>query len=118
LGETEKEVILAKEFIEGEFPRTIICGMFTLEHCGGDEDAIINDINAEATDVIISVLSSPRQEYFLANHKDKLSAKLWYGVGEGKFIKPRHGIANAFIKLFRVKKLMKYIKRYEKQKET
>ena len=117
LGETEEEVMLAKTFIEEEFPRVAICGALTLENCKGDEDAVINDINAEAADVIISVLPSPRQEYFLADHKDKLSARIWYGVGDGKFVKPKAHLTNAFIKLFRVKKLMKYIRRYEKQKE-
>jgi N-acetylglucosaminyldiphosphoundecaprenol N-acetyl-beta-D-mannosaminyltransferase len=117
LGDREEEVALAQGFLEEEFPRMQIGGAFCLEYCKGDEDGVVNDINAEAVDVIISVLPSPRQEYFLANHKDKLSARIWYGVSEGKFVKPKASIANAFVKLFRVKKLMKYIRRYEKQKE-
>lgn len=117
LGETEEEVTLARTYIEEEFPRIMSCKAFVLENCKGDEDAVVNDINAEAVDVIICVLSSPRQEYFLADHRYKLSTRIWYGVGDGKFVKPKASITNAFIKLFRVKKLMKHIKRYEKQKE-
>ena len=117
LGETEEEIVLAKSFIKEEFPRVIICKTLALENCKGDEDAVVNEINAEAVDVIISVLSSPRQEYFLADHKDKLSARIWYGVGDGKFVKPKGRIAKNFIKRFRVKKLMQYIRRYEKEKE-
>lgn len=118
LGETEEEVALARNYIKEEFPRMMICGAFVLENCKGDEDAVVNNINAETVDVIISVLSSPRQEYFLADHKDKLSARIWYGIDDGKFVKPKARITNAFIKLFRVRKLMQYIRRYEKQKET
>ena len=117
MGETEEEIVLAKSFIKEEFPRVIICKTLALENCKGDEDAVVNEINAEAVDVIISVLSSPRQEYFLADHKDKLSARIWYGVGDGKFVKPKGRIAKNFIKRFRVKKLMQYIRRYEKEKE-
>lgn len=117
LGENENEINIAREYIQRQFPRVAICGWFTLENCRGDEDAVVNDINAEAADVIISVLPSPRQEYFLHYHRDKLLAKLWYGVGDEKFVKPKIPIASQLSRLFRVKKLMKYIKRYEKQKE-
>lgn len=118
LGESEKEILLAKEFIGEEFPRVVIAGSMALEACVGGDESAINEINAEAPDVILSVLPSPLQEHFLANHRDKLSANLWYGVGDGKFARQRHRITTELIKLFRVKKLMKYIKRYEKQDET
>ena len=117
LGEIEREIELAREFILDEFPRISIIGALALNKCQGDEDMVINEINMETPDVIISVLPSPEQEHFLHRHKDKLSANLWYGIGDGKFAKQRHRITTELIKLFRVRKLMKYIKRYEKQKE-
>ena len=117
LGEIEKEIELAREFILDEFPKVTIAGALALSKCVGDEESVINEINTQTPDVIISVLPSPKQEHFLHCHKDKLSANLWYGIGDGKFAKRRHRITTALIKLFRVKKLMKYIKRYEKQEE-
>lgn len=118
LGETEPEIKRAKEFITDEFPKANIAGVLALEKLQGSEEAIINEINAEAPEIIISVLPSPKQEYFLASHKDKLSVNLWYGIGDGKFAKRKHRITTAFIKLFRVRKLMQYIKRYEKQEDV
>lgn len=115
LGETEEETELARAFIQEEFPRVLIQGVYTLNDHNGDEDAIINDMNAEGASVIISVIPSPRQEYFLASQRDKLAANLWYGVGEGRFLRPKNRIATGFMKLFRTKKLMKYIKSYEEQ---
>lgn len=82
LGMTEKAVASMKEYIEQEFPRIIFAGVEAMEHCPGTADAIINEINAATPHTIISVFASPEQEYFLYEHKDKLSAKIWYGVGE------------------------------------
>lgn len=118
LGDVEKEIILAKEYIEEEFPEVHIVGEVSLEMCTGGEESVINEINFEAPDVIISVLPSPMQEHFLACHRDKLSANIWYGVGSGKFERQRHRLTTALVKLFRVKKLMNYIKKYEKQEES
>ena len=47
----------------------------------GDLEAVINDMNATTPDVIISVLPSPMQEQFLYEHRDKMNANIWYGIG-------------------------------------
>lgn len=31
--------------------------------------------------MILSVIPTPEQEYFLKEHKEKLNAKIWYGLG-------------------------------------
>ena len=36
----------------------------------------------ETPDVIFSVLPSPYQEHFLEDNRGKLSARVWYGLGE------------------------------------
>ena len=116
LGETLEEINKAKEFISDEFSKIRFVGEVAI--CETDvEEKVINDINMQHPDVILSVLPSPIQEQFLANHKDKLLANLWYGVGDGKFAKRKHRFTAMLIKLFRVKKLSKYIKKYEEQEE-
>lgn len=116
LGEIQEEIDKAKEFIEDEFPNMRFVSAVATRESDGEEQ-IINDINTIHPDVILSVLPSPLQEEFLAKHKDKLLANLWYGVGDGKFAKRKHRFTAMLIKLFRVKKLTKYIKKYEEQKE-
>lgn len=54
---------------------------YALEECEGDADDIINEINSETPDIIISVLPSPYEEEFLMEHKDKIGANIWYGLG-------------------------------------
>ena len=43
---------------------------------------VINDINGTETDCILSVLSSPYQEEFIADTRALLSAKVWFGCGK------------------------------------
>lgn len=53
----------------------------------GDLEAVINDMNATTPDVIISVLPSPMQEQFLFEHRDKMNANIWYGIGGYRYIR-------------------------------
>ncbi|MBR4026056.1 MAG: WecB/TagA/CpsF family glycosyltransferase [Lachnospiraceae bacterium] len=117
LGETEQEIEKASEFILEEFPHICMVGSRALENCSGAEEGIINDINAITPDMVISVLPSPIQEHFLAAHKGMLSTNLWYGVGSGKFETSKHSFARKVMKWIRSKRLMEYIKGYEKQEE-
>ena len=117
LGETTESVMKAVALLREEFPKLNICKAYSLERYQEDEDAVVNDINAASTDVIVSVLPSPRQEYFLATHKNKLAAILWYGMGEEKFRKPKYQWCKEIVKRYRVYKLKQYIRRYEKGKE-
>lgn len=81
LGETTEQIEAVKEEIISRFPRFLFAGEYALENCGGDEEAVINNMNATTPDVILSVIRSPLQEHFLAAHKDKISASVWYGIG-------------------------------------
>ncbi|MCI9080857.1 MAG: glycosyltransferase [Lachnospiraceae bacterium] len=82
LGETQQQVELMQDFLEKAYLNIEITGGYALSECTGDYDAVINEINIEAPDVILSVLPTPVQEYFLKEHKEKLNAKVWYGLGQ------------------------------------
>lgn len=45
------------------------------------EQEIINDINEKSPDVVFVCLGVPKQEYWIFNHKDKLNAKVFIGLG-------------------------------------
>jgi N-acetylglucosaminyldiphosphoundecaprenol N-acetyl-beta-D-mannosaminyltransferase len=81
LAETSEQLADAKAKLTELFPELAIDGTFALSECVGNEEAVINEINALTPDVIISVVSSPRQEHFFMEHKDKIGANLWYGLG-------------------------------------
>lgn len=81
LGETEEQIELLREFLDEKYERIKIAGIYALSACNGDYDNVINEINIATPDAILSVIPTPEQEYFLKEHKEKLNAKIWYGLG-------------------------------------
>ena len=86
-----------------------VIGAEALEECSGNLDALINEINSQTPDVIISVIPSPMQEHFLMENREKLSAGLWYGMGTMVLEEPKRGFANGIRKMFRTHKLEKHL---------
>lgn len=81
LGMTRPEVDKMQAFFEEESPRLKIEGSYALEECGGDLDAIVNEINSTTPDMVLSAMTSPYEEEFILAHKDKLSLSIWVGIG-------------------------------------
>ena len=119
LGKAEEELIIAEEYIKDEFSHILIIGKEILENSSkGAKERIVNNINALAPDVVISVLPTPLQEEFLVEHKGMISTNLWYGIGQGKFTKQKHSLKTAILKWFRSRKLMEYISKEIGQEDT
>ena len=112
LGQTNQENLEACEYIAGEFPRLNVVGTKALEECIGMKEKLINEINMLSPNVIISVLPSPVQEHFLAEHRQMLSTRIWYGVGNGKISGQKHSLKYVILKKLRKYKLMTYIKEH------
>lgn len=117
LAQNVKELQEIRDYVEREFPRLMIAGSVVTEECADDADAIVNEINAATVEVIVSVLPSPKQEHFLADNRGKMSAILWYGVGNGKFAKKKSNLFLKMQKRIRIHRLEKHISKYEKQGE-
>ena len=99
------------------WPRCEIEGTATLESCTGAHDSIINEINAAAVDVVIAALSSPQQEYFWLDHKDKLSASLYYGLDLKQLKRKRKRWFLALRNRWRMRRLRRHITNYEQVSE-
>lgn len=110
LGETEKEVTEACQYIADEFPRMKVAGAKAIAEFAGAEDAVINDINMIAPAVIISVLPSPMQERFLKEHKSMLLTKIWYGIGAERIMGARLTFTAKVLKFLRKLILKRYVK--------
>ena len=80
LGEESEDIRLLQEFLNEAYEGLPIIGVYALSECTGDYDKVINEINIAEPDVILSVIPTPLQEYFLQDHKEKLNAKIWYGL--------------------------------------
>lgn len=97
LGEKAERLNEIRTELEQEFPKLEIVGEYAIEDCVGNWEGVINDINVLAPEVILSVLPSPLQEHFLWEHRDKMNANIWYGIGNLSVHKKTHGI-RAFLK--------------------
>lgn len=71
------------EFVKSKYENMIIVGTYLLDTCSKDHDTMINEINAAAPDVILSVLTSPQEDSLLLQEKAKIRAKVWYSLGTG-----------------------------------
>lgn len=113
LGETESRIGNMKEQLERAFPKLIIVGEYAVENCVGNLEAVINDMNAMTPDIIVSILPSPLQEHFFLEHRDKMNASIWYGIGEAGIQRNRHGVGRFFRNLIHLGKLKNSINKYK-----
>ena len=114
LGETEEKIAEVKEKLLEQFSKLIFVGEYATENCVGDLEAVINDMNATTPDVILSVLPTPLQEHFLVEHKDKMNANIWYGVGELGVHKKKRSIRNCIWSKLHMERLKNSINKYKK----
>lgn len=118
LGETIGDVEQMEQFLKEEYPRCEFVGMAGMDICVGTADAIVNEINAATADVMISILPSPLQQYFLLENKDKISASLWYCVDCEKLITKQSRLVKWIRKHIHKKKLEEHIVNYEEKGEN
>lgn len=109
VAEKESEAEATLSYLSDEFTRMKIAGYQVLDESIATHEEVINKINMIAPDVIVSVIASPAQEHFLADHKGMISAKIWYGIGSGKMARQKHSLSAIFWKKFRHHKLLKYV---------
>ena len=48
-----------------------------------DELTVANRINGTENDCILSIISAPKQEEFIAKNKNVLNSRVWLGLGSG-----------------------------------
>lgn len=117
LGKSREELEQALQTIEEDFPKCRFVGAEAMDECVGATDAIVNEINAATPDVVISILPTPEQEYFLLDNRNKLSTTLWYGMGSEKIARKKHGFIHFIRNMISLRKLEHTITSYE-EKET
>lgn len=70
---------LAAEKMQEKYPGLKICG--TADGYFQDEKQVVAAINEKKPDVLFVCLGAPKQEIFMANHKDELQVGLMMGLG-------------------------------------
>lgn len=69
----------AGENLVKKYPGLVICG--TADGYFKDEEAVVAKINEANPDVVFVCLGAPKQEKFIRNHFDEMSATLYLGLG-------------------------------------
>jgi len=82
LSDTEEQTERLKEFLQNAAPNMQILGSYSMDLVSGDDDQIVNEINAVFADIVFSGVSSPRREQFICKHKDKMNARLFIAMQE------------------------------------
>ena len=113
IGETQAAVDELKQELEEEYPKLVLAGAAATENCVGDLEGVINELNAATPDVIISIIPSPKQDYFLVEHRDKINANVWYGIGGFEVHRKRSKIKGFFWNLVHRVRLKNSIEKYE-----
>ena len=71
----------AKRNLERKYPFIQIVGTHDGYFSDGEADEIISDINRVNTDIVFVCLGAPKQEIWIYENKDKLTARVLMGVG-------------------------------------
>ena len=82
VAQTDADVEKLKKYLSDRYEKIQITGQYSIEACPGNLDHLINEINSASIDVVLSVLSSPVQEEFLNDARNKIDAKIWYSSGK------------------------------------
>lgn len=103
LAENEEKLERLRTYLSEEQESIKILGDYVLEDSFGDPDRIVNEINAAAPDVVLSVIDSPEAEYFLAEQGSKLGVRLWYGIGDFEKMHKKIGFFSSLFRRFALK---------------
>lgn len=117
LGERKAQMEEFEMFLKEEFPRCDVEGIAAIEDCAGTFDSIINEMNAATADVVISILPSPQQQYFLLDNRDRLSASLWYCMDVSSLTQTGHRILHWIRRHIRKKRLEEHMVNYGEKTE-
>lgn len=97
LGDTDEEAELLAGYLADTYPGSIICGSGaagSLDEAGADN--LINEINSQAADVIVSGLAGTVQNRFVMENRSKMTAKIWLSLGEHPSLQSEAGIKTSW----------------------
>lgn len=116
LVESEKEAEDIYEYFSRIYRGIEIVGIAKVAAEKRADMMIVNAINGSEADCVISVLSSPLQEDFIANNKQLMNVRLWLGCGKKVMNFDEKETAKRRLAKYLMKKILQ--KEIEKQKRS
>lgn len=122
LVETDAELDGVMAYFSSQYRGIQVAGAAKAAGDAGADDMLVNAINGCEVDSVLSVLSTPLQEEFIARNRSLINARIW--VGAGKLMealykdKPRdRGLFPFLIRLFFKRETRKNQKEMQTQEE-
>ena len=85
LVESEEDGQEAFRYMQRTYSGIQLVGLAKVSAEGRADDMLVNAINGSEVDCILSALSVPLQEDFIAKNRNLLDARVWVGVGNRMF---------------------------------
>lgn len=115
LVESEEEGQKFYSHFESYYKGAQIVGMAKVSAQNRADDMLMNAINGEEADCIVSALSSPLQEDLAAKNKGLVNARVWLGMGKGYVPADRRSLIPGKFSRFVTRQIFK--KEIEKRKK-
>lgn len=107
LVESEEEGEHLYNYLEHSYSGSQIVGLAKVSAQNRADDMLVNAINGGEVDCVISILSSPLQEEFIAKNRGILNTRIWMGLGKGILPVGRPGFGQGRITQFFLKRIFK-----------
>lgn len=97
LVESEEEGQETFRYMQKAYSGIQLIGLAKVSAEGRADDMLVNAINGSEVDCILSALSTPLQEDFIAKNRNLLDARVWIGVGQKVFAARKPGLGQGKI---------------------
>lgn len=107
LVESEEDGQEAFRYMQRTYSGIQLVGLAKVSAEGRADDMLVNAINGSEVDCILSALSVPLQEDFIAKNRNLLDARVWVGVGNRMFSDHRQGLGHVKLAKFLLNHIFK-----------
>ncbi|NTV77843.1 MAG: hypothetical protein HGA25_01525 [Clostridiales bacterium] len=118
IAESEAKLANLEAYLKDYHSELLVVGTYLLGEGTESEDAMVNEINDVAPDVIISRLSYPKQEKLIFDNKKRINGEIWLALLE-QMDKPSHRSEKLHkVKVYLYKKVFRRrVNKYHKTKD-
>lgn len=107
LVESEEDGQEAFRYMQRTYSGIQLVGLAKVSAEGRADDMLVNAINGSEVDCILSALSVPLQEDFIAKNRNLLDARVWVGVGNRMFSDHMQGLGHGKLAKFLLNHIFK-----------